>query len=95
MAIFKWNLIRRTIPYKGLDFIVYEVLSRLVGLSLPASGKWEKSHGHALPARGGQRKRETPTDEKWPWDLGALNQPLYFPDLPGHCSFHSIEYLSL
>lgn len=57
MALFKWGLIRRIIPYKGLDFIVYKALSHLVALSLPASGKWEKSPGHALPAQGGQRKR--------------------------------------
>ena len=57
MALFKWDLIRRIIPYKGLDFMVYKALSRLVGLSLPTFGKWAKSHSHALPALGGQKKR--------------------------------------
>ena len=43
----------------------------------------------------GRSEEETPTGEKWPWDLGALNQPLYFPELPGHCSFHSRVPFSL
>lgn len=59
MALFKWNLIRRIIPYKGLDFIVYEVLSHLVALSLPASGKWEKYHGHVYQL-GEVTRRERP-----------------------------------